>query len=55
MLIKLNKTITIAPHFFRNLQQIIIKYKTMGIGNIFRAFQLKDKIFFVLFEQVAEN
>lgn len=25
----------------------------MGIGNIFRAFQPKDKIFFVLFEQVA--
>ncbi len=27
----------------------------MGIGNIFRAFQPKDKIFFVLFEQVAEK
>ena len=26
----------------------------MGIGNIFRAFQPKDKIFFVLFEQVAD-
>lgn len=26
----------------------------MGIGNIFRAFQPKDKIFYVLFEQVAE-
>ncbi len=26
----------------------------MGIGNIFRAFQPKDKIFFVLFEQAAE-
>lgn len=26
----------------------------MGIGNLFRAFQPKDKIFFVLFEQVAE-
>lgn len=25
----------------------------MGIGNIFRAFQPKDKIFFVLFEQVS--
>lgn len=27
----------------------------MGIGNIFRAFQPKDKIFFVLFEQVAQK
>lgn len=27
----------------------------MGIGNIFKAFQPKDKVFFVLFEQVAEN
>ena len=27
----------------------------MGIGNIFRAFQPKDKIFFVLFEQVADK
>lgn len=26
----------------------------MGIGNIFRAFQPKDKIFFVLFEQVGD-
>jgi len=27
----------------------------MGIGNIFRAFQPKDKIFFVLFEKVAQK
>lgn len=27
----------------------------MGIGNIFKAFQPKDKVFFVLFEKVAEN
>lgn len=27
----------------------------MGIGNIFKAFQPKDKVFFVLFEQVADN
>lgn len=27
----------------------------MGIGNIFKAFQPKDKVFFVLFEQVAET
>jgi hypothetical protein len=27
----------------------------MGIGNIFHAFQPKDKIFFVLFEKVTEN
>lgn len=27
----------------------------MGIGNLFKAFQPKDKVFFVLFEQVAEN
>lgn len=27
----------------------------MGIGNIFKAFQPKDKVFFVLFEQVASN
>ncbi len=27
----------------------------MGIGNIFRAFQPKDKVFFVLFEQVAQT
>jgi len=27
----------------------------MGIGNIFKAFQPKDKVFFVLFEQVAES
>lgn len=27
----------------------------MGIGNIFRAFQPKDKIFFVLFEKVTET
>lgn len=27
----------------------------MGIGNIFHAFQPKDKIFFVLFEKVTDN
>lgn len=27
----------------------------MGIGNIFKAFQPKDKVFFVLFEKVANN
>ena len=27
----------------------------MGIGNIFKAFQPKDKVFFVLFDQVAQN
>ena len=27
----------------------------MGIGNIFKAFQPKDKVFFVLFEKVAEE
>ncbi|TXF75014.1 DUF47 domain-containing protein [Chryseobacterium sp.] len=27
----------------------------MGIGNIFKAFQPKDKVFFVLFEKVAET
>ena len=27
----------------------------MGIGNIFKAFQPKDKVFFVLFEEVANN
>lgn len=27
----------------------------MGIGNIFKAFQPKDKVFFVLFNQVAQN
>ncbi|MDO5615421.1 MAG: DUF47 family protein [Cruoricaptor ignavus] len=27
----------------------------MGIGNIFKAFQPKDKVFFVLFEKVADN
>lgn len=27
----------------------------MGIGNIFKAFQPKDKVFFVLFEQVAQT
>ncbi len=27
----------------------------MGIGNIFKAFQPKDKVFFVLFEQVAKT
>ncbi len=27
----------------------------MGIGNIFKAFQPKDKVFFVLFNKVAEN
>lgn len=27
----------------------------MGIGNIFKAFQPKDKVFFVLFEQVADT
>lgn len=27
----------------------------MGIGNIFKAFQPKDKVFFVLFEKVATN
>lgn len=27
----------------------------MGIGNIFKAFQPKDKVFFVLFEKVAAN
>ncbi len=27
----------------------------MGIGNIFKAFQPKDKVFFVLFNQVADN
>ena len=27
----------------------------MGIGNIFKAFQPKDKVFFVLFEEVASN
>lgn len=27
----------------------------MGIGNIFKAIQPKDKVFFVLFEQVANN
>ena len=27
----------------------------MGIGNIFRAFQPKDKVFFVLFNTVADN
>jgi uncharacterized protein Yka (UPF0111/DUF47 family) len=27
----------------------------MGIGNFFKAFQPKDKVFFVLFEQVAES
>ncbi|MEC5395064.1 DUF47 domain-containing protein [Bergeyella sp. RCAD1439] len=27
----------------------------MGIGNIFKAFQPKDKVFFVLFEKAADN
>lgn len=27
----------------------------MGLGNIFRAFQPKDKVFFVLFEKMSEN
>ena len=27
----------------------------MGIGNIFKAFQPKDKVFFALFDQVAQN
>ncbi|MBF6611410.1 MAG: DUF47 domain-containing protein, partial [Chryseobacterium sp.] len=27
----------------------------MGIGNIFKAFQPKDKVFFVLFEKVASS
>ncbi len=27
----------------------------MGIGNIFKAFQPKDKVFFVLFDQVGQN
>ncbi|WP_124639938.1 MULTISPECIES: DUF47 domain-containing protein [Amniculibacterium] len=27
----------------------------MGLGNIFKAFQPKDKVFFVLFDQVAQN
>lgn len=27
----------------------------MGLGNIFRAFQPKDKVFFVLFEKISEN
>lgn len=27
----------------------------MGLGNIFKAFQPKDKVFFVLFQQVGEN
>lgn len=27
----------------------------MGIGNIFKAFQPKDKVFFVLFEQIADT
>ncbi|MGC4129844.1 MAG: DUF47 family protein [Bergeyella sp.] len=27
----------------------------MGIGNIFKAFQPKDKVFFVLFDKVAQN
>lgn len=27
----------------------------MGVGNIFKAFQPKDKVFFVLFEKIAEN
>ena len=27
----------------------------MGIGSIFKAFQPKDKVFFVLFEKVANN
>lgn len=31
------------------------KINKMGIGNIFKAFQPKDKVFFVLFEKVAES
>ncbi|MDO4224484.1 MAG: DUF47 family protein [Bergeyella zoohelcum] len=27
----------------------------MGVGNLFKAFQPKDKVFFVLFEQATEN
>ncbi len=27
----------------------------MGIGNLFKAFQPKDKVFFVLFDQIAQN
>jgi len=34
--------------------KIVNKYK-MGIGNIFRAFQPKDKIFFDLFERIADT
>lgn len=31
------------------------KNYTMGIGNIFKAFQPKDKVFFVLFEKTADT
>ena len=42
--------------FFGNLHSNKNKYNLqMAIGNIFHAFQPKDKIFFVLFEKVTEN
>lgn len=40
---------------FRKFATTKFKYIQMGIGNIFKAFQPKDKVFFVLFEQVAET
>jgi hypothetical protein len=43
-----------ATPFLGNLHSNY-KYIKMGIGNIFHAFQPKDKIFFVLFEKVTEN